>query len=97
VKYIAKIKEAQFAGGVKLLPEGGTVTDAEARVILKDSWGKKLVDTGRLKFDGEVKMPGPKPQRGMSVGSATPATSAAPVPAKAGKKTSVTVPDTETK
>lgn len=66
MKYTAAIKEAQLAGGVKLSPKGGEVTDAQAKAIASDSWGKKLLDSGKLKFERAVEVP-TKPKLGMTV------------------------------
>lgn len=66
MKYTAKIKETQLAGGVRLSPQGGEVTDAQAKVIAADPWGKKLLDSGKLKFERAVEIP-TKPKLGMTV------------------------------
>lgn len=66
MKYTATIKEAQFAGGVKIYPNGGEVTDAQAKAIASDLWGKKLIDSGKLKFERAVEIP-TKPKLGMTV------------------------------
>ena len=36
MKYTANLKEAQLAGGVKLNPKGGEVTEAEAKALEKE-------------------------------------------------------------
>lgn len=66
MKYTAKIKEAQLAGGVRIAPRGGEVTDAEARAVASDPWGKKLIESGKLKFEKAVEVP-TKPKLGMTV------------------------------
>lgn len=66
MKYTAKIKEAQLAGGVRLDPTGGEVTDAQAKAIASDPWGKKLIDAGKLKFNKAVEIP-TRPKLGMTV------------------------------
>jgi len=66
MKYTTKIKEAQYAGGIKLNPNGGTVTKEQAKAILSDPWGKKLFERGMIAFDEPVKIP-TKPKLGMTV------------------------------
>lgn len=66
MKYTATIKEAQYAGGVKLSPKGGNVTDAQAKAVASDPWGKKLINAGKLKFEKAVEVP-TKPKLGMTV------------------------------
>ena len=75
MKYTAKIKEAQLAGGVRLDPNGGVVTDAQARAIASDPWGKRLMETGRLTFEKAVEVP-TKPKLSMTVTGAIKGTNA---------------------
>lgn len=60
------LKEAQFVGGVKLDPNGGEVTDTQAKAIAADPWGKKLMESKKIVFEKTVAVP-TKPQLGMSV------------------------------
>ncbi|MBO4507111.1 MAG: hypothetical protein J5747_00565 [Spirochaetaceae bacterium] len=76
MKYTAKLKESQFAGGVKLNPNGGTVSDAEAIAIASDPWGKKLIDSGKLTFEKAVEIP-TKPKLGMTVSGSIKGTASA--------------------
>lgn len=72
VKYTADIREPQLAGGVRLAPGGGSVTEEQAARIAADPWGKRLMDSGRLSFDAPVAVAA-KPRLGMSVdGAAAP-------------------------
>ena len=66
MKYTTKIKEAQYAGGIKLNPSGGTVTKEQAKAILSDPWGKKLFERGMIAFDEAIEIP-TKPKLGMTV------------------------------
>lgn len=67
MKYTASVKETQVLKcGVKIEPNGGTVTNAQARAVAADPWGKKLIDTGKLKFEKPVEVP-TKPKLGMTV------------------------------
>ncbi len=76
MKYTTSIREAQLAGGVKLDPKGGEVTNAEAKAIASDPWGKKLIESGKLKFERAVEVP-TKPKLGMTVTGAIKPTNAA--------------------
>lgn len=55
MKYTANVKETQVLKcGIKIEPNGGTVTDSQARAIASDPWGKRLIDTGKLKFENAI-------------------------------------------
>lgn len=77
MKYKTTIKEAQFlACGVKLEPGGGTMTDAQAKAVASDPWGKKLIGVKKLTFEKAVEVP-TKPKLGMTVtGSIKPTNTA---------------------
>lgn len=67
MKYTANVKETQVLKcGIKIEPNGGTVTDSQARAIASDPWGKRLIDTGKLKFEKAIEVP-TKPKLGMTV------------------------------
>ena len=68
MKYTTKIEEACLAGGVKIDPNGGNVTDAQAKAIASDPWGKKMIAEGKLVFEKTVEIP-TKPKLGMTVNS----------------------------
>ena len=76
MKYTAKIKEEQLAGGVRLKPNGGEVSAAQARAIASDPWGKRLIDSGLLSFEKDVEIP-TKPKLGMTVTGAIKGTASA--------------------
>lgn len=76
MKYTTSIREAQLAGGVRLEPKGGDLSAAQARAIASDPWGKKLIESGKLKFERAVEVP-TKPKLGMTVtGSIKPTNTA---------------------
>ncbi|MDR1175022.1 MAG: hypothetical protein LBK83_06085 [Treponema sp.] len=56
MKYTAKISQSQLAGGVKIEPRGGDLTEKQAEKIMADPWGKELIKMGLLQIAG-VKAP----------------------------------------
>ena len=62
----------------------GTVTNAEAKAIASDPWGKKLLDSGKLKFDKAVEVP-TRPKLGMTVTGEIKHTNSVKTEAKSGK------------
>jgi len=56
MKYTANIGQAQTVGGVKIVPEGGELSEANAKAIMDDAWGKELVLKGLLVIE-TVKQP----------------------------------------
>lgn len=67
MKYTTTVKETQVLKcGIKIEPSGGTITESQARTVASDPWGKRLIDTGKLKFEKAVEVP-TKPKLGMTV------------------------------
>jgi hypothetical protein len=52
MKYSARIKQAQLAGGVMIKPEGGELTAAQVEAVKGDPWGKELIRSGVLHIEG---------------------------------------------
>ena len=77
MKYTTTVKETQVLKcGIKIEPSGGTVTESQARTVASDPWGKRLIDTGKLKFEKAVEV-STKPKLGMTVtGSIKPTNTA---------------------
>lgn len=77
MKYTTTVKETQVLKcGIKIEPSGGTITESQARTVASDPWGKRLIDTGKLKFEKAVEVP-TKPKLGMTVtGSIKPTNTA---------------------
>jgi hypothetical protein len=51
MKYTAKISQAQIVGGVKIDPQGGTLSDDQIKAIKKDTYGKDLLEKKILVLD----------------------------------------------
>jgi hypothetical protein len=51
-KYTAKISQPQLAGGVKIEPKRGDLTDKQVEKIRADPWGKELIKMGLLHIAG---------------------------------------------
>jgi hypothetical protein len=56
VRYKTKVKQAQYVGKVKIEPNGGELTELQAKSIMADPWGKELIKKGVLIIEG-VKPP----------------------------------------
>lgn len=70
MKYTSTIKSRQFIvdeDGKKIFIEvgNGDMSDAEASAVANSAWGKRLVETGMLKFEKEIKLK-EKIERGMT-------------------------------
>jgi hypothetical protein len=73
MNYTSKIKQAQYVGGIKILPCGGRLSQEEINAIKADPWGKELLQKKVLVIDGlrpEDYKDEPKKKRGPKRGQA---------------------------
>jgi hypothetical protein len=59
MKYTANISQAQIVGGVKIYPQGGTLSDIQIKAIKKDKYGEELLEK-KLLVLGDTAATAPK-------------------------------------